>query len=404
MPFLNFASFKGRRDFFCIFAVDFILRWFYQLGKTPLLPLYAAAIGAGEIMIGFIVGISTSSGIILKPIFGILSDFWGKKVWLCVALVIFTCTPFAYQFVSSEQDLVFLRLFHGISTAILGPVGLAYVVHLNNDTQTKRLAYFGMSRSLVSLSAPITAGVALTVFDFETVFIFIGFGSIFAMIPLFLIRDNSASNNINNNISWKKIGIAFHYIISIPAVWMAGLLEMLVYSIVYSLRAFLPLFIISQDNGTILQAGLFFSIQEITHMLCRPIGAQLADKKGYRVTIIFGMLLLASGLLLVNVFTENFFLIIAIFIGAGQGFIFPTSVAILADEVKKNYRGTAMGVYGSLRNIGKVIGPVCAGFALANYDFSLVFMALASIIVVIAFLVMLFWNKIVRKNIFNHFH
>ena len=114
--------------------------------------------------------------------------------------------------------------------------------------------------------------------------------------------------------------------------------------------------------------------------------------------------LLASGLFLVNVFTENFFLIIAIFIGAGQGFIFPTSVAILADEVKKNYRGTAMGVYGSLRNIGKVIGPVCAGFALANYNFSLVFMALASIIVVIAFLVMLFWNKIVRKNIFNHFH
>jgi len=63
-----------------------------------------------------------------------------------------------------------------------------------------------------------------------------------------------------------------------------------------------------------------------------------------------------------------------------------------------------MGIYGSLRNIGKVIGPVCAGFALATYDFSLVFITLASIIVVIAFLVMLFWNKIVRKNIFQHFH
>ena len=84
MSFLNFASFKGRRDFFCIFAVDLIARWFYQVGKTPLLPLYAAAIGAGEIMIGFIVGVSTFSGIILKPIFGILSDFLGKKVWLFV--------------------------------------------------------------------------------------------------------------------------------------------------------------------------------------------------------------------------------------------------------------------------------------------------------------------------------
>ena len=404
MSFLNFVSFKGRRDFFCIFAVDLIARWFYQVGKTPLLPLYAAAIGAGEIMIGFIVGVSTFSGIILKPIFGILSDFLGKKVWLFVALVIFTCTPFAYQFVSSEQDLFFLRLFHGISTAILGPVGLAYVVHLNNDTQTKRLAYFGVSRSLASLSAPIAAGMALTIFDFETIFILIGIGSIFAMVPLFLIRDNSAPSNISNNMSWKKIGIAIHESISIPAVWMAGLLEMLVYSIVYSLRAFLPLFIISQDNGTILQAGLFFSIQEIIHMLCRPIGAQLADKKGYRVTIISGMLLLASGLFLVNIFTGNFLIIIAIFIGAGQGLIFPTSVALLADEVNKTYRGTAMGIYGSLRNIGKVIGPVCAGFALATYDFSLVFITLASIIVVIAFLVMLFWNKIVRKNIFQHFH
>jgi MFS family permease len=404
MSFLNFASFKGRRDFFGIFAVDLIARWFYQVGKTPLLPLYAAAIGAGEIMIGFIVGVSTFSGIILKPIFGILSDFLGKKVWLFVALVIFTCTPFAYQFVSSEQDLFFLRLFHGISTAILGPVGLAYVVHLNNDTQTKRLAYFGVSRSLASLSAPIAAGMVLTVFDFETVFILIGIGSIFAMVPLFLIRDNSVPSNIINNISWKKIGIAIHDSIFIPAVWMAGLLEMLVYSIVYSLRAFLPLFIISQDNGTILQAGLFFSIQEITHMLCRPIGAQMADKKGYRVTIISGMLLLASGLFLVNVFTGNFLIIIAIFVGAGQGLIFPTSVALLADEVNKTYQGTAMGIYGSLRNIGKVIGPVCAGFALANYDFSLVFTTLASIIVVIATLVMLFWNKIVRMNIFHHLH
>ena len=69
MAIFSFEAIKVRKDFFCIFFTDFILRWFYQLGKTPLLPLYAATIGAGEIMIGFIVGVSTSSGIILKPIF-----------------------------------------------------------------------------------------------------------------------------------------------------------------------------------------------------------------------------------------------------------------------------------------------------------------------------------------------
>ena len=243
MSVFSFEAVKVRKDFFCIFVTDFILRWFYQLGKIPLLPLYAAAIGVGEVMIGFIVGVSTSSGIILKPIFGLLSDFWGKRLWLFIALIIFSVTPFAYQFVSSEQDLVLLRLFHGISTAILGPVGLAYVVQLKNDTNATRLAYFGFSRSLVSLSAPLAGGVCLTLFDFETVFLVIGIGSLTAMIPIFLLDGKIASPTKKIQFSWHKISIAIHESISIPAVWMAGLLEMLVYSIVYSLRAFLPLFI-----------------------------------------------------------------------------------------------------------------------------------------------------------------
>ena len=399
MSIFSFEALKVRKDFFCIFFTDFILRWFYQLGKIPLLPLYAAAIGMGEIMIGFIVGVSTSSGIILKPIFGLLSDFWGKRLWLFVALIIFSTTPFAYQFVSSEQDLILLRLFHGISTAILGPVGLAYVVQLQNDTQATRLAYFGFSRSLVSLSAPLAAGVSLTIFDFEMVFIIIGIGSLTAMIPIILLDNKIASVSKKNVVSWRKIGAAIHESISIPAVWMAGLLEMLVYSIVYSLRAFLPLFIVSQTDGSILQAGLFFSIQEITHMAFRPIGAKIADSKGYRLTIVLGMFLLSISLFSVEFFVGHSLLVLALFIGIGQGLIFPASVALLAEEANKNYQGTTMGVYGSLRNIGKVLGPVCAGFGLANYDFSIFFMALAVIISLTTIIVMLFWNILARTDV-----
>ena len=58
-----------------------------------------------------------------------------------------------------------------------------------------------------------------------------------------------------------------------------------------------------------------------------------------------------------------------------------------------------MGVYGSLRNIGKVLGPVCAGFGLANYHFSIFFMALAVIISLATIIVMLFWNILARTDI-----
>ena len=158
-----------------LFLADFIVRGFYQIGKTPLLPLFAASIGAGELIIGFIVSVSTMTGMLLKPVFGILSDRWGRKVWLLVATILFSGTPFLYQFVTTEQELMVLRLFHGISTAIFGPVSLAYVAGINVRGLGERIAYFGMSRLLASLTAPLIAGILLTFLNFQTVFLLIGF-------------------------------------------------------------------------------------------------------------------------------------------------------------------------------------------------------------------------------------
>ena len=153
-----------------LFLADFLVRSFYQVGKTPLLPLFAASIGAGEVIIGFIVSVSTMTGMLLKPLFGILSDRWGRKIWLLVATLIFSGMPFLYQFITTDQELILVRLFHGISTAIFGPVSLAYVASLDSNNVGARIAFFGISRLLASLIAPLIAGILLTFLDFEVVF------------------------------------------------------------------------------------------------------------------------------------------------------------------------------------------------------------------------------------------
>ena len=58
-------------------AADFIVRTAYQMGKTPLLPLFAAGLGANATFLGFIVSASTLTGMLFKPLFGMLSDRWG---------------------------------------------------------------------------------------------------------------------------------------------------------------------------------------------------------------------------------------------------------------------------------------------------------------------------------------
>ena len=112
-------------DLWRITGADLIVRTAYQVGKTPLMPLFAASIGAGEFLVGAIVSVSTLTGMILKPLFGLLSDRWGRKLWLLIGLSLFTGIPFLYGLVETPQQLFVLRLVHGLATAIFGPVSQA---------------------------------------------------------------------------------------------------------------------------------------------------------------------------------------------------------------------------------------------------------------------------------------
>ncbi len=76
----------GPNPFAKITAADAIVRSAYQMGKTPLLPLYAASLGAGDAYLGFIVSISTLTGMLTKPFFGVLSDRWGRRSWLIIMI------------------------------------------------------------------------------------------------------------------------------------------------------------------------------------------------------------------------------------------------------------------------------------------------------------------------------
>ncbi|MCP4048255.1 MAG: MFS transporter [Gammaproteobacteria bacterium] len=369
-----------RRNLAHIFAVDLILRWAYQMAKTPLLPLFAAVLGASEMMTGMIVAVSTFTGMILKPLFGMLSDRWGRRIWLLVALCLFTTVPFLYRLVSSPQELFWLRLIHGFATAILGPVSLAYVADLGRQDRATRLAVFGMARAIAGLGAPLCTGLALVYLDIQSVLTLTGFLSLAAAIPIVLLDEKPASRPAAGHSLSRQALSALINSIGTAAIWLAGILELIANLVTYAIRAFLPLFILSQENGTILQAGLFFSLQEAAHIVLRPIGGRLADRWGFGLIIWSGLLVMAAGLALLPVLPGFAVLVAALLTGAAQALIFPASVALLVEGTKPRHRGAGMGFYGALRNTGKVVGPVLAGLLLTRFDFASVFITSSLII------------------------
>ena len=100
-------------DLWRITFADLIVRTSYQVGKTPLMPLFAASLGASEFMVGAIVSVSIMTGLVLKPMFGWLSDRWGRRLWLLIGVALFSGTPFLYQLIETPEQLFVLRLIHG---------------------------------------------------------------------------------------------------------------------------------------------------------------------------------------------------------------------------------------------------------------------------------------------------
>ena len=362
------------RSFYYITGADFIVRSAYQMGKTPLLPIFAASLGAGDAFLGIIVSISTMTGMVLKPVIGILSDRWGRRIWLVLGTGFFAGMPFVYGLVETPSHLMVVRVFHGLATAIYGPVTLAYVTEMASHGRAERLGWFGLARNGGYVVGPAVAGLLLRYISPVSVFTIIGLVSAAAFLPVLLIKEPARQRNETSRppilvgaISALKAGGRT------PAAWLSGGLDSSMYVALYAAKAFVPLYATSIGVSVVL-AGAFFSVQEAVHMALNPVGGRIGDRLGYLRTVSLGVLTLGGALLLLTLSSNSITLIMpAVLMGVAQALAFPSTVALVSARVPEGNVGAGMGLIGTMKNAGKVAGPVIGGFLIAWLDFDATF-------------------------------
>jgi MFS family permease len=364
-----------------ITLADFIVRAGYQMGKTPLLPILAASLGASDVLLGMIVSVSTLTGMLTKPLFGLLSDRQGRKLWIVLGTLLFAGVPFLYKFIDTPGQLVILRLIHGTATAIYGPVTVAYVAERGGKRKAERLGWFGMARSGGYVVGPLAAGMLLLWNNPADVFAVIGGLSLLAFIPVLLLDETAdggrqiatrnsqpatrAATRAATRSPFRIPTSAFR----IPSVWLSGGMEATVYIATYAIKAFLPIYALTAGYNTA-QIGLFFTVQEGVHLLLKPAAGRAGDRIGYYWAIALGMGGLAGLLPLLTVASQGWMLLgLAGLFGACQALIFPATVALVADQIEPEHLGAGLGFVGTLDNGGKVAGPVLGGLLIAGLGY-----------------------------------
>lgn len=374
-----------------ISLADFIVRAGYQMGKTPLLPILAASLGATDVLLGMIVSVSTLTGMLTKPLFGVLSDRQGRKLWIVLGTILFAGVPFLYRFIDSPGQLVALRLLHGTATAIYGPVTVAYVAERGGRRKAERLGWFGMARSGGYVVGPLAAGLLLLWNDPADVFVVIGLLSTLAFIPVFLLDEGTGERGLETGSSShpapRSLIPSLQSLLRIPSVWLSGGMEATVYIATYAIKAFLPVYALTAGYNTA-QIGLFFTVQEGVHLLVKPLAGRWGDRMGYYRAIALGMAGLAGTLPLLTLLSSGWALLgLAVLFGSLQALIFPATVALVADQIEPENLGAGLGIVGTLDNAGKVAGPVLGGLLIAGLGYAGMLWLLAGLLFAGALLV-----------------
>ena len=126
------------------------------------------------------------------------------------------------------------------------------------------------------------------------------------------------------------------------------------------------------------QIAIVFGAQLALAMIAKPIAGRISDRLGRIPVIIVGLLLCAMALPLI--FRSDsllLFVLTAPVLGIGVGAVTPVTNALIADLASASRMGAAMGVFGTIWDIGEAAGPMIAGVLIGGLGYAMTFDVLA---------------------------
>lgn len=152
------------------------------MAKNPALPLFIRSMGVPVSTVGFIAAASTVVGIVVSLPAGILSDIIGRRRVILMAAIVFATAPFLYLLIASPWQLVLVRIYHGLATAILGPVAMAAVADTFEKGRGERMGWYSSATMVGRFLAPFVGGLLIFGQDFCWVYLAGGFAGVLALV------------------------------------------------------------------------------------------------------------------------------------------------------------------------------------------------------------------------------
>jgi predicted MFS family arabinose efflux permease len=337
-------------------------------------PGYIEDLGASEVEIGLIVGVTALAAILIRPRIGMEMDRRGRRPVILAGGALNIGVLLLYLTINSLGPWVYVvRVIHGFAEAMLFASIFTYAADiLPDDNRTQGLALFGISGML-----PIALGGLLGDFILDHS----GFQALFKTSVGLAVVAFVLSLSLPEVVepAGRSGGTSF-----LAPLRQPDLLPLWWITVVFSLAlsayfTFLRTFVDETGIGTV---GGFFAAYSIAAIFLRVATGWLPDRIGPKKVLYPALLLFAAGfVVLAGAGSTSAVLLAGALCGAGHGYAFPILYAMAFARAEQKNRGSASAIFTGLFDVGALIGAPTFGWLIAAFSYETMFLVAAGWIV-----------------------
>ncbi len=344
----------------------------------PLLPFFMTDVmHINEATIGIIVALFSLMQFIFTPVWGSLSDVYGRKPILIMSLAgnIISYLMMALVFsgiILSFWLLVLSRIFAGIFSANLSAAQSVISDITTKANRARGMGYIGAAFSMGFVFGPAIGGIVSEHFGFGAPIFLASFFSFIALILCIVALKETLPIELmkENKKNFKGVTlINFESVKKVITNKKVGIFVILFFFITFSFANIHATFVLFTKRPagfhlTQEQSGLILSFLGIIGALVQFFLVKFFKEKiGEEKSLILGNLLTTLGLVLIPVFNSITLLLIVIFILAfGNGLNIPMVMGLISNNTDIDKQGSVLGINQALGSLARVFGPIWGTF------------------------------------------
>ncbi|MBN1976898.1 MAG: MFS transporter [Anaerolineae bacterium] len=359
----------------------------------PVFPFYIESMGAGGMELGLLAASYAAMRLIFGPIWGGLSDRFGRKPILLVGILGYVVTMTWFGLATQLWMLFTARILAGILSSATAPTTMAYVSDSTpDDERGGGMGLLGAAGGIGTILGPVMAGFLATISLSLPFFIAAGMALLALILAAIFLPESHPSPEraagakkalVDVRAWWQALFSPIGMLFALTFISTGGLM---IFANVFGLYGIKRFGYGTEEVGIVMMVlGLASALTQ--GLLARPATRRWGDERVVQMGLLFtalgfGLLLLANSFVMVLVTTAFFALTYSV-----------TNPALLSLTSRRATveQGIAMGLSNSFISLGRIVGPLWAGF-IFDVNVSYPYISGAAVMFV-GFLISLAWVR-----------